>query len=250
MTVDPTPSVRPGRPARRAVRHVAMAIAVSIPIAACSSGTTDEPTAASTQEPTDSTAPPPTAIPGETTTVANEPRTGTGSFGDVPVTFTQPAGWDNIGWGVIKGDPIFGLLFMEVGNTYTDSCPSIQRDPPVGPTVEDLASAWADLPALNATAPTDITVDGFEGKQVEFTVPDYATGEAEDDCANGGHFMVLGGSPDPSDGYWAQGPNAHQQLWILDVDGTRVVIGAHWFPDTSAQDRADIDEMLSSIQIG
>jgi hypothetical protein len=29
-----------------------------------------------------------------------------------------------------------------------------------------------------------------------------------------------------------------------------VVIGAGWFPDTSAQDRADIDEMLDSIQIG
>ena len=76
-----------------------------------------------------------------------------------------------------KGDPIFGLVFMEVGNTYTDPCQSVALDPPVGPTVDDLASAWADQPALDATAPTDITVDGFHGKQVEFTVPDYATGE-------------------------------------------------------------------------
>jgi hypothetical protein len=134
---------------------------------------------------------------------------------------------------------------MEVLNAYTDSCPSVALDPPVGPTVDDLASTWADLPAFDATGPTDITVDGFDGKQVEFTVPDYD----EDDCAYG-EFMLLGGSPDPSEGYWAQGANAHQQLWILDVDGTRVVIGATWFPDTSAQDRADIDEMLSSIQIG
>ena len=103
---------------------------------------------------------------------------------------------------------------------------------------------------MNATAPTDITVDGFHGKQVEFTVPDYATGESLDECADGGHFMVLEGVDTPGDGYWAQGPNQHHQLWILDVDGTRVVIGATWFPDTSAQDRADIDEMLSSIQIG
>jgi hypothetical protein len=166
------------------------------------------------------------------------------------VRFTQPDGWDNIGWGVTKGDPIFGLLFMEVGNTFTDPCQSIALDPPVGPTVDDLASVWADQPALNATAPTDITVDGFHGQQVEFTVPDYAVGENEDDCADGGHFMLLEGVDTPGDGYWAQGPNQHHQLWILDVDGTRVVIGAGWFPDTSAQDRADIDEMLSSIQIG
>ncbi len=178
------------------------------------------------------------------------PGTGTGSLGDIPVRFTQPDGWGNIDWAVIKGDPIYGLVFMEVGNTYNDSCPSVALDPPVGPTVDDLASAWADLPALNATVPTDITVDGFDGKQVEFTVPDYATGENADDCADGGHFMVLEGVDTPGDGYWAQGPNQHHQLRILDVDGTRVVIGAIWFPDTSAQDRADIDEMLDSIQIG
>ena len=50
--------------------------------------------------------------------------------------------------------------------------------------------------------------------------------------------------------YWAQGPNQHHQLWILDVDGTRLVIGATYFPDTSPQDRADLDEILASIQIG
>jgi len=40
------------------------------------------------------------------------------------------------------------------------------------------------------------------------------------------------------------------QLWILDVDGTRLVIGGGSFPDTPTQDRADIDEILRSIQIG
>jgi hypothetical protein len=269
MTVDPTPSVRPGRPAPHAIR--AMATVAAITIAACSSGTTDESTAASTREPTGSvTAPPLTATTVDATTITSgtadantaasnfESRAAgsgraTGSFGDIPVTFTLPDGWDNIGWGVTKGgttagdvaDPIFGLFFVEVGNTYTDSCPSVQLDPPVGPTVDDLASVWGDLPAFDATVPTDITVDGFHGKLVEFTVPDYD----EDDCAYG-QFMLLGGVGDPTDGYWAQGPNHHHQLRILDVDGTRVVIGAGWYPDTSAQDRADIDEMLNSIQIG
>jgi basic membrane lipoprotein Med (substrate-binding protein (PBP1-ABC) superfamily)/DNA-binding SARP family transcriptional activator len=177
--------------------------------------------------------------------------TDTGAFGDdVPVTFTLPDGWTNIGWGVIKGDPGFGLLFMEVGNTYTDSCPSVALDPPVGPTVDDLASVWGDRPAFDATVPTDITVDGFHGKLVEFTVPDYDPGPNVDDCADGGHFMLLEGVGTPGDGYWAQAPNQHHQLRILDVDGTRVVIGATWYPDTSAKDRADIDEMLDSIQIG
>jgi hypothetical protein len=37
---------------------------------------------------------------------------------------------------------------------------------------------------------------------------------------------------------------------ILDVDGGRLVIAAWYFPDTSPPDRAALDEMLASIQIG
>ena len=49
--------------------------------------------------------------------------------------------------------------------------------------------------------------------------------------------------------YWAQGPHAHHRLWILDIDGTRLVIGGTYFPDTSQQDRDDLDTILNSIQI-
>ena len=235
MTVDPTPSLRPGRPARRALRAMALATVAAITIAACSSDSADEPTAASPQESTGSHHDRPLSTS----------ESGTSSVGDVPVTYTVPDGWSSGDWGLIKGEPTFGVIFMEVGNTHTDSCPSTQLDPPVGPTVDDLASAWADLPAFDATVPTDITVDGFDGKLVEFTVPDYD----ESDCAYG-DLVLLGEVEDPTDGYWAQGPNQHHQLRILDVDGTRVVIVASWYPDTSAEDRAAIDEILSSIQIG
>ena len=174
------------------------------------------------------------------------PGIATKLIADIPFTMTVPDGWnDDEGWGVLKGEPAVGLLFQEVSNTYTDSCPSVALDPPVGPTVDDLAAVWADLPTFNATTPTDITVDGFAGKLVEFTSPDYD----EADCAYG-DFMLLEGVDTPGDGYWVQGPNQTHQLRILDIDGTRVVIASIWYPDTSAQDRADIDAMVDSIQIG
>jgi basic membrane lipoprotein Med (substrate-binding protein (PBP1-ABC) superfamily) len=174
------------------------------------------------------------------------PGMGIGSVGDIPVTFVVPDGWDGgEGWGVTKGDPAVGVIFMEVANTYNDSCPSVALDPPVGPTVDDLASVWANYPAFEATVPTDVSVDGFDGKQVEFTVPDFN----EDDCPYG-EFMLLEGVDTPGDGYWAQGPNQVHQLRIVDVDGTRVVIAGIWFPDTPVEDRADIDTILDSIQIG
>jgi hypothetical protein len=166
------------------------------------------------------------------------------SFDDVRFAFAVPAGWvDNDSY-VSKGnaDPIIAVGFHEVDNIYTDSCPSVLVDPPVGRSVDALASAWANLPGFDATAVSDITVDGFPGKQVEFTVPDYD----EDDCPYGTFSLwnSLGGGR-----YWAQGPNAHHKLWILMVKGTRVVIVATSFPDTSPQDRAALDEILASIQI-
>ena len=47
----------------------------------------------------------------------------------------------------------------------------------------------------------------------------------------------------------SQGPHAHHRLWILDVDGTRLVIGGTCFPDTSQQDLDDLDTILNSIEI-
>ena len=70
------------------------------------------------------------------------------------------------------------VSFTEVSNIYTDPCQWVLVDPPVGPTVDDLISAWANVPGFNATAAIDVTVDGYNGKQIEFTVPDYK----EDEC--------------------------------------------------------------------
>jgi hypothetical protein len=196
------------------------------------------PAAATTVAPTTVA---PTTVP--PTTVAA--RTGTYDVSGVHLTFAVPAGWvDNDSYvSKVNTDPIFAVGFDVVDTIYTDSCPSVPVDPPVGPTVDDLASAWANLPGFDATAASDITVDGFHGKQVDFTVPDYN----EEDCTYGTFNLwnSVGGGH-----YWAQGPNAHHELWILDVNGTRLVISATSFPDTSPQDRAALDEILASIQIG
>jgi hypothetical protein len=50
-------------------------------------------------------------------------------------------------------------------------------------------------------------------------------------------------------GIYAQGPSHQWHLWILDVAGTRVVIGAMDYPATSPQRRAELQAMVESIQI-
>jgi basic membrane protein A len=205
----------------------------------------------------------PPRIPTSAVTVL-EAGKGTGWYevAEIPFTFTVPPEWSMYAGGVFKGpeqyfdgeweggtgDPAFGLTFWTIDNLYDDGCRQVLFDPPVGRTVDELAEAWASMPEFNPTAAIDITVDGFIGKQVEFTVPDYTIGEDcdplclwtwHDDASGGGFF-----------GASAEGPNEHRILQILDVDGTRLVISASYFPDASPQDLADLDEILDSIRIG
>ena len=181
------------------------------------------------------------------------PGRGTGFFGgsvpEVPVRFTMPAGWeahDRVFVSKSDADPIFGLVFMDVGNIYAEGCKWVPLDPPPGPTVDDLVSAYAKLPGFGEPA-RDVTLDGFHGKQIQYTVPDYNEGE----CLGDG-FGIF--QEDHTSGVAptlvAQTSKQHNRLWILDVDGTRLVILAGGPQNMSAQDRTDLDGILSSIQIG
>jgi hypothetical protein len=187
------------------------------------------------------TAAPTTAVATETVSFA------VSSANDIPVTFTAPESWVvDDGWAVYSNLANYGVqvLFDTVSNIYTDGCQWTLLDPPVGPTVDDLVTAWANVPELAATAPVDITIDGYAGKQIEFTVPDY------DLQCEGGKFAVymLDGAVPP--GQWAFFPHQHFQMLALDVDGTRLLIAASTYPDTPSQDRDALAQLLASIQIG
>ena len=182
----------------------------------------------------------------------DRPREGHHFFrrGDsVPVSFTLPAGWNVSDVFVNKpdSDPLISVSFWDVAEIYADPCQSELVDPPVGPTVDDLVLAWANVPTLNATAARDITVDGYQGQQFDLTAPDFNPDECQQNI-----FALWREDGQPADGFparWVE-PNEHLQMWVLDVNGTRLVISAGSFPDTSAEDRAEIDEIVNSIQIG
>jgi hypothetical protein len=236
ITDSPTSETRNRRRLAMAAAAVVAVIGVAA-IAINSMNSDDEVEPAPAVQPTVA----PTTVAARTGTYVMSEFHTLGGNSDVRLTFAVPAGWEDGGFYVDK--PLAAHVFFDyVTNIYTDSCPSVLVDPPVGPTVDDLASAWANLPGFHATAPTDITVDGYHGKQVEFTVPDYN----KTDCPYGDFKLLASGN-----GVWsAPGPNQHNQLWILDVNGTRLVIVAFVVPDASPQDRADLYAVLASIQIG
>jgi len=167
-------------------------------------------------------------------------------------TLTMPAGWGGrSGYRVSKNEDIANpVAFTGVGfwiwdddfdTVYLDPCQWADGaiEPPVGPTVDDLANALASQPLRGDPVPIDVTVDGYSGKMIEMTVPadiDFA------DC-DGGEFRSWLGR-------YHQGPGQVDQLYILDVEGQRVVIYTSYMPGTSEAERAEREAIVDSIRLG
>jgi hypothetical protein len=189
------------------------------------------------------TAAPIGALP--TTTVA---RTATATISTpksvLRVTYTVPEGWEVDGQGLLASGDSAVVNFWNVRNVYSDGCEWTMPDPTLGPTVDDLATWWAELPGFTATTPSDITIDGYAGKRVDFTVPDYD----EADCFDGKFALWTqdgGSAPD----FWAQVPMQQNRQWIVDVDGARLVVNEWSESGTPPEALTDTDELIASIQI-
>lgn len=168
----------------------------------------------------------------------------------VPVMVTVPAGWT----GELAGPY---AVFLDNGGTsgratvtftlsqniYADPCTDRGfLNPQPGPTVDEIASALARLPGFAATTPTDLTVAGFRGKQLTLTAPDNF-----DSCLlspDGYRIWQL-----PEGHVFSFAPGERMGLWILDVNGTRLVVSRETLPGTTAQDQAKVQAILDSIRI-
>lgn len=160
----------------------------------------------------------------------------------IAFTVTVPDGWSVSGLGGIWVDsnaPPDGamLIFWRGGWLYEDPCnafgaPSIE----VGPTTDDFVAALADHPLLDVTTPVAVTLAGYSGTYVDVRAPANL-----DECAS--DYRIW----DP--GIYAQGPEHRWHLWILDVEGTRVVVQTMDFPGTSDERRAQLQAMLDSLVI-
>ena len=213
------------------------------------SSPTPIPTSASTPTPIPTTAPTPPAL----TTVRRALEPGTYVTGDpfrLRVTFTVPAGWEGhmggpylVDLGRVGGVP-GGVFFAIFERVPADPCHADQGflDPPPGPTVDDLAMALASLPGLDVTTPTDITVDGYRGKQLTLTAPDTFDG-----CTLSREGYVIWQLP--LGATFTMTPGERDQVWILDVDGERLVVDVPELPSSTAQQRAEVQAILDSLQI-
>jgi len=169
-------------------------------------------------------------------------------------------GWS--GWaGAAKfaGDGHVAMSITTVTNLVRHGCRDHSwADPPVGPSVDDLAAALADLAPFRVTSPPkDVTIYGYSGKHLELTVPDLPVeGEGDDrrftECVGGNlKSWVAAIDTTPGDAFYGYNgePGRTEEFWILDVDGTRLMIEANWSPASPRKDVAEMRAILDSIRV-
>jgi hypothetical protein len=151
------------------------------------------------------------------------------------------------------------LTVTTITNLVADGCTDhTPLDPPVGPSVDDLATALTQLqPFEVSSAPTDVTVLGYEGTHVQLTVPDLpiSTDRGEvrfADCTGGTlkswYSPLHDGGRNPYFGYNGE-PGRTEDFWIIDVEGTRLVLTTSWGPGSLPEDVAELDAIVDSIRI-
>lgn len=163
---------------------------------------------------------------------------------------TLPEGWTSASWYVTNGGSQSDSIFVgayPVESVYGDPCQweGSLPDPPVGPTVDDFATALVNQPTREG-AMTDVTIDGFSGKKVTLSTPSDIN-FADCDLSIFGTWTEAG-SEEPS--RYSQGPGQLEDVYILDVDGVRAVLDASYFPERSAAaDLAELEGLIASLAI-
>ena len=165
-----------------------------------------------------------------------------GPNGTIDATFTVPAGWRGFS-GSCALPPsdvhVNGMCFFSLDGLFSDPChwsglPE-HGDVPVGPSVDDLATALTEQDDYEATTPIDVTLGGYSGKQLDLHMPsDVAS-------CDYGEFTPWAGA------IYAQGPDDLWHLRIIDVEGTRMVVVSNYLEGASSADQAELQAIVDSI---
>ena len=173
--------------------------------------------------------------------------------GDYPAfTLEVPATFSANGPFVTRG--FLGVSVWDVGEVPRDPChwQDTMSDP--GPTVDDLVEALTAQRYRHATEPTDVTLGGYQGRLLELSVPEdwVVTGDADfEGCdvepsndhrdfvswlgnGEGERYMLVAGQI--------------ERVWVVDVDGQRLVVDATYQPETPEDVRDELMGIVESIR--
>jgi hypothetical protein len=208
--------------------------------------------------------PTPTFSPGVTPARAGKHPLNVIGGGSYPLyTVVLPPGWFDLGGSFVDQypengapRPVLGLSVWNVGQVVRDPCHWQGQGFDPGPSVQDLVSALVAQKTRNATTPTDVTLAGYAGKYLEWSVPaDMQSSKWTDfdacDLSSDGvdrDFVSWFAQGDSLNERYEQVPGQVDQLWVLDVNGQRLVVDATYSPDTSQSQRATLEQVVESLR--
>ncbi len=105
-----------------------------------------------------------------------------------------------------------------------------------------------------APKPTEVTLGGYSGKYLEWSVPQHwvVTGDGDFkgcDVQDDSHRDFVSWHGHGGDGQrWQQMAGQVDRLWVLDVNGQRLVVDANYTPGTTQAQRDEEDRVVQSIQ--
>lgn len=238
--------VAPTRPARRSRARNALTAGSALLVAAAAVGCTTGSSGATAGD----TSPSSTADPGDAVPLEELPTDAPLDPGRYVVSVVDAdsapllpvlsvrEGYLNLDGGVgVHADELARYLWVwEVESVYAHPCDASAE--PVGPSVADLAKALAAQQLRASNDPVPVTVGGYDGLYVELTVPAHVDAN---DCP-GGVF-----------GLWPGRLQRYQEIvgqvdmvWIIDVDGQRLVFDAAHDPNASPDKVAELEKMVTT----
>ncbi len=134
-----------------------------------------------------------------------------------------------------------GVAYLAPLTVYADPCHNDGKpkkegswtpmDP--GPTVQDLADAMRAQKGAITTSPEPASLDGYEGVHFDYRV------DLDIDSCGDKAFDIY-------PGYYLQPGRNRFSVWILDVEGQRVVIGWSTGPSASADEQDEVAAIVES----
>jgi hypothetical protein len=144
---------------------------------------------------------------------------------------------DEAAWYIVSPDQQEFLGLWTVGLVDRDACLDGVEDAfDPGPSVKDMADALVAQKSTHATAPQPVTLAGHRGLYVEVTSPR--------DISRCAKYPGLWREPERG----IYGDGQVDLVWILDVDGQRLVVNAAYSPKSSASDIDKLTSMVESLE--
>ncbi|GCD90602.1 hypothetical protein [Nocardioides sp. LS1] len=170
------------------------------------------------------------------------------------VVVTVPPGFSTDGWlydalgdgpeSSASGRAHRQLAFWTVDAVNTNACRGPDHWVSAGTTAQDLLTALRRVPDLRLGDARLITLDGYPGLRVRLSQP---AAQVWDGCSLA--ELNVWRSADLGVLYQRDVPRAEawvHDLWIVDVDGSRVVLDAEHLPGVSADQLAELQHIIAT----